>query len=300
MVYQCESLCVTDQFQMGHWQLPTLDVHASAWEWQGGAVTVQTDHLESLPTPLTQDAAAVHATALDPVPLPCLCLDELVPHTAQVQCTREAATETLRSADAELLRPMGWVLDQAHDRAGTWRVQAYIGQFGPEKLRATQQLFHAHLHKLYKCPHANHALARLIAESPSRYAVEVCSFFRGRVVRLAKHAYGCRIVERLLENAALSQVEFFLAEIADNAFALAGHRFGNYSVQSLIRHASGELLERCVLNVLQGVVVSTCSLKWEVRVVLREAHQHATAGDSLHDALSPLVSLFQRISSHGA
>ena len=153
---------------------------------------------------------------------------------------------------------MDWVLAESGDPEGCRRVQAYLGRTSQQNLRAIKQAFHAHIEELYKCPDANHVLARLIVESPSPYAAELCAAFQGRVPALAKHKYGSRIVERLLEHSrSVGATDAFLGEIVADSFALGGHRYGNYVVQHVIEHTSIAWQERCILNVLHGIVASS-------------------------------------------
>ncbi len=134
---------------------------------------------------------------------------------------------------------MDWVLAESGDPEGCRRVQAYLGRTSQQNLRAIQQTFHAHIEELYKCPNANHVLARLVVESPSSYAAELCAAFQERVPALAKHQYGSRIVERLLEHSgSVGATDAFLGEIVTDSFASGGHRCGNYVVQHVIEHTS--------------------------------------------------------------
>jgi len=55
---------------------------------------------------------------------------------------------------------------------------------------------------------------------------------------VAKHKYGCRVLERLIEHCSEAQLTNILQEITANSEALCRHPFGNFVVQHLLEHGS--------------------------------------------------------------
>ena len=67
----------------------------------------------------------------------------------------------------------------------------------------------------------------------------IISDFLGRVVEMARHAYGCRVIQRILEHCLPEQKAPILQEILDNAEDLSVDQYGNYVVQHVL-DVSGE------------------------------------------------------------
>uniref|UniRef100_A0A7S4PXU3 PUM-HD domain-containing protein n=1 Tax=Alexandrium monilatum TaxID=311494 RepID=A0A7S4PXU3_9DINO len=131
----------------------------------------------------------------------------------------------------------------AQDAVGCQEVQrAFEEAAGDEERASLAAELRGHVWEALRCPHANYVLQKCIVTSSPR-----CSQFvidelawkgRASVSQAARHCFGCRIVERLLERCPPEQVEGLAEALLDDALALSAHRYGNYVVQHLLVHGS--------------------------------------------------------------
>ena len=55
--------------------------------------------------------------------------------------------------------------------------------------------------------------------------------FKGQVQSLATHAYGCRVIQRILEHCSLEQTMPVLQELLHHIHDLVQDQYGNYVIQ---------------------------------------------------------------------
>lgn len=93
-----------------------------------------------------------------------------------------------------------------------------------------------------KDPHANHLVQVCITTVPVNRLDEVLFEIAAscRPSRFARHAYGCRVVQRLLENADPGRpaTAAFTEMLAEEAIPLCMHYYGNYVVQALVENST--------------------------------------------------------------
>lgn len=91
-----------------------------------------------------------------------------------------------------------------------------------------------------RCPHANHVLQKCIGlMKPKHLQFLVDELCVGNLpVQAARHKYGCRIVQKLLEHCDADQVQHFADAIVSQTSHVARHPFGNYVIQHLLSHAN--------------------------------------------------------------
>jgi len=58
--------------------------------------------------------------------------------------------------------------------------------------------------------------------------------FRGNILELSVHPFGCRIVQRLLENCSNEQVEVIVNEVFAEAPRMCLNEYGNYIIQHIL------------------------------------------------------------------
>jgi hypothetical protein len=78
--------------------------------------------------------------------------------------------------------------------------------------------------------------------------------------KVARHPYGCRIAQRLLEHSPSTQVKELVENLLEHTVELSMHSFGNFVMQHLLEHGTGAQ-QRILLNMLEQnarVVGSTC------------------------------------------
>ncbi len=101
-------------------------------------------------------------------------------HDAQDAASTVSFARGAEREEGEAAEPsMDWVLAGSGDPEGCRRVQAYLGRTSQQNLRAIQQAFRSHIEELYKCPNANHVLARLIVSRRRRTRLSSAPRSRG-------------------------------------------------------------------------------------------------------------------------
>jgi len=95
-----------------------------------------------------------------------------------------------------------------------------------------------HALELYTSANANYVLAKFIEIMPPSRVTCIALTMRGRIAAVARHRFGCRILERLMEHCSEQELGFLLDEIQADLEALARHQFGNFVVQHLLEHGS--------------------------------------------------------------
>ena len=91
--------------------------------------------------------------------------------------------------------------------------------------------------------HGNYVIQKIVEALPTTHADFVAKEMLSRGVEMAKHPYGCRILERLIEhhicaadweNSAAAQL---IGEVVDAADELFKNRYAQYVLQSILEHA---------------------------------------------------------------
>lgn len=115
-----------------------------------------------------------------------------------------------------------------------------------------------HILEAARCPHANHVLQKCIVTLPALSLQFVLDeIMEGNISKLACDKYGCRIVQRMVECCPTPQVEGLVDRLISDVAVLAGHPYGNYVVQVLLKHGTDEQRERATLALatnLRGII----------------------------------------------
>jgi len=151
--------------------------------------------------------------------------EALLRQLGQGECTasRQAATEFVTKAVWSLsTSPSGSRLVQRIlDVASEAQQLAVASQLRGQVLAAT------------RCPHAHHVLQKCIGTCALHRLPFILDELGGHVAAVARHRFGCRVLERLLERT--WQTELLVHEIVSEAAALSVHPFGNFVVQAVLR-----------------------------------------------------------------
>jgi len=86
------------------------------------------------------------------------------------------------------------------------------------------------------CPHANYVLQKCVELLPTDSMSFILIEMQGHVVATARHRYGCRVLERLVERG--WQTENIVNEVLADACQLCRHPFGNFVVQHVMKHGT--------------------------------------------------------------
>jgi len=101
-----------------------------------------------------------------------------------------------------------------------------------------------HVLEALQCPHANHVLQKCIVsmrtQSLQFVIEELLTPSPEQVVQVARHKYGCRILQRLLEHCRADQLHELVAELLSSAVSLSKHAYANFVIQHLFEYGTPE------------------------------------------------------------
>ena len=97
-----------------------------------------------------------------------------------------------------------------------------------------------HVPRCVQDQNGNHVIQKCIEMMPGKVGF-IVEAFSNNVQMLAMHAYGCRVIQRLLEFCKKStKVEPIIQEVLSSVDQLVGDRYGNYVVQHVIINGAPE------------------------------------------------------------
>merc|ERR1719316_1892265 len=156
------------------------------------------------------------------------------------------ATERLESGTREQRNEvLQWImpatLGLALSASGCRVVQAAVEVAGGDYRRLMTQDMHGHVAELLDSPHGNHVLQKCIEVLPPdtvQFVLDELVAFPDHGLAIAKHRFGCRILERLLEHCPAEQTRILVEDVIENAYVLCRHPFGNYVVQHVLEYGT--------------------------------------------------------------
>eukprot|EP00930_Biecheleria_cincta_P069974 TRINITY_DN57643_c0_g1_i1.p1 TRINITY_DN57643_c0_g1~~TRINITY_DN57643_c0_g1_i1.p1 ORF type:complete len:307 (+),score=50.00 TRINITY_DN57643_c0_g1_i1:81-1001(+) len=180
-------------------------------------------------------------------------LDGLLPHPVTVKTQEHPASKPILTT---WLTGKVWKLSQ--DAEGCRQVQQSLDLASTEDERcAIAQEFRGHIAKAVRCPYANFVLQKCITTIPPRHFAfmfdELVSKGPRCVSEVARHKYGCRIVQRLLDYGHADQVIMLVDYLLPDSLALSKSPFGNFVMQQLPRCCSPEQRRRLLQSIMQNV-----------------------------------------------
>ncbi|WRT67370.1 uncharacterized protein IL334_004341 [Kwoniella shivajii] len=120
-----------------------------------------------------------------------------------------------------------------------------------------------HVLECVKSSNANHVIQRLIMLGPPQ---SIPDAFIGSVEELAKHPYGCRVIQKMFENLPEEMKRTLLNEMHEHTIDLMEDQFGNYVVQSVI--VVGDATDRDkIIQEIKGRVTNLARHKFASNVV---------------------------------
>jgi len=156
--------------------------------------------------------------------------------------------------------------------------QAFEEGSNDERLQLVEQL-RGHVWEALRCPHANHVIQKCITTTRPRDShfiiSELCQNGSGAAAA-ARHRYGCRILERLLEHLA-EQAQPLVDLIIAEGIELSKHVFGNYIMQHILEH--GTLAQKHRLCRMLAPVAHTLGLDPYACAVIGKALSHGSPQD---------------------
>lgn len=97
------------------------------------------------------------------------------------------------------------------------------------------------------CPNANHVLQKCVELLPPDKLQFIVEEVSSHVATMARHRYGCRVLERLIERA--WRTESLVDEVLADTSMLCCHPFGNFVVQHVLKLGT-PMQRRSVVEIL--------------------------------------------------
>ncbi|KAF0695395.1 Aste57867_13784 [Aphanomyces stellatus] len=157
----------------------------------------------------------------------------------------------------------GRMLDLALQMYGCRVIQkALESKQHTEKLDLICEL-QGHVLKCVKDQNGNHVIQKCIEILPwkdataSRYmerAAFLLASFVGNVSIMATHPYGCRVIQRVLENCSDAQMTPILHEIQDACALMVEDQYGNYVIQHVLEHSQPAVRSALINKIYPDIV----------------------------------------------
>merc|ERR1719316_451250 len=196
------------------------------------------------------------------------------------------ATERLESGTREQRNEvLQWIMSAtlglALSASGCRVVQAAVEVAGGDYRRLMTQDMHGHVAELLDSPHGNHVLQKCIEVLPPdtvQFVLDELVAFPDHGLAIAKHRFGCRILERLLEHCPAEQTRILVEDVIENAYVLCRHPFGNYVVQHVLEYGTTTQRSGVVEALLQGGVMDLAMHRVASNVIERALVQCSAEG----------------------
>lgn len=150
-------------------------------------------------------------------------------------------SEPLREDDASSIRIFAgrvWKLSQ--DGKGCRQLQDAFDVCNDEERITLASELRGHVWQALKCGNANHVIQKCITTmkpaSVQFIINELTHNGTGGAAHAARHRFGCRIIERLLEHCSAEQLSPLVEELLAEGAVLSGHIYGYYVMQHLLEH----------------------------------------------------------------
>merc|ERR1712070_588730 len=95
-----------------------------------------------------------------------------------------------------------------------------------------------HIPDLVHSPHGNHVVAKMVEIMPPGAVGFVIESIQKNPAEMARHRFGCRILERLVEHCSEKQMSSVFDTVVSQAEPLCRHPYGNFVVSHLLEHGS--------------------------------------------------------------
>lgn len=161
--------------------------------------------------------------------------------TGQVRTTKDSEARLAPTMFTSQVQGSIWELSR--DAQGSRMVQAFLEEVNDDELEHHALELSGHVLEAATCPHANFVLQKCISrKAPGAIRAFAWELIQqpSAVISAAKHRYGCRILERLLEDCADAEFREIANIMLDDASALSTHCYGNYTIQHLLEYGTDD------------------------------------------------------------
>lgn len=121
--------------------------------------------------------------------------------------------------------------------------------------------------KCVKDQNGNHVVQKCIETIKDSQCLQfIIDAFRGQVLALSTHPYGCRVIQRILEHCKEEQTKSVMSEIHNNTEQLLQDQYGNYVIQHVLDRGREED-KSIIVNAVRGKVMHLSQHKFASNVV---------------------------------
>lgn len=141
-----------------------------------------------------------------------------------------------------------------------------VGGRGRDKLVVALE---SYMPKLLDSAYGNHVLSKIVEFVPGeQLSTLIVSLSKYGPSFVARHRYGCRIMERLIEHCSAIAVADLMEPVVTDCQALCRHQFGNFVIQRLLENGSLEQRAR-IIEALSVCVSSLATHRIASHVIQR-------------------------------
>jgi hypothetical protein len=125
-----------------------------------------------------------------------------------------------------------------------------------------------HVWEALCCPHANHVLQKgIIKMRPQNSQFIIDELLQtGRVRYAARHKYGCRVLQRILEHCRADQVQPIVDDLLADAVMLSKHAYASYVMAHIFEQGVDEQ-QHALMEVLVANAVNLAADGWACAVI---------------------------------
>lgn len=183
------------------------------------------------------------------------------------------------------------VWELARETKGSRQVQEAIDNASTDEERAAiANQLQGHVWQALECRNANHVLQKLISSQrpqASQFVIdEIMRSGPGSGAYAARHSFGCRVVERLLEHCTSEQVAPLVEDLLNFGSQLCSDQFGNFVVQHVLEFGCDDHKHR-MSQIVAGQIASIPG-DYHGCAVVSAALAHSSADDKVLVARSVL------------
>ncbi|ESL06444.1 pumilio/PUF RNA binding protein 6 [Trypanosoma rangeli SC58] len=128
-------------------------------------------------------------------------------------------------------------------------IQKCIEVMPPEGLDIILAELKGNVAKCIQDQNGNHVVQKCVEVTPQRCGF-IVQAFTGRVMELATHAYGCRVIQCIMQHCP-DQEEIIFSELLKCVDTLAKDQYGNYVIQHVLQNVKDEDKVARVFNALK-------------------------------------------------
>lgn len=133
---------------------------------------------------------------------------------------------------------MGSLRQRSLSREGCRLVQQALEAASRAECEAMVEELRPHFWELHCSGHGSFVLAKLPEVLPPATTVDAFSELLAQSCSVARHQYGCRTLQRIIDCCSERHIGAVLDDITQEADALSCHRFGTFVVQHLLERAT--------------------------------------------------------------